>query len=66
MAKAARNWLGSSLGASRYSRIMFMDRDKILNQRVVTSFLLPADALSGAPDIDHLGTADEALFRTFC
>ena len=29
--KAAKNWLGSKLDASRRSQIMFMDRDDILN-----------------------------------
>ncbi|MCT9008122.1 hypothetical protein, partial [Streptomyces rhizosphaerihabitans] len=39
--KATRNWPGNSLGASGRSRIMFMDRDEILNQYVAANLLLP-------------------------
>ncbi|WP_021593133.1 hypothetical protein [Actinomadura welshii] len=39
--KAARNWLGNALDASKRSQIMFMDRDDILNLYVVTSLPLP-------------------------
>ena len=43
--KAARNWLGNKLDASRRSQVMFMDRDDILNLFVVTSLPLPSGAL---------------------
>jgi len=44
--KAARNWLGNKLDASKCSQIMFMDRDDILNLFVVTNLPLPIEALS--------------------
>ena len=47
--KAARNWLGGKLDASKRSQIMFMDRDDILNLFVVTNLPLPAGALPPAP-----------------
>lgn len=43
--KAARNWLGGKLDASKRSQIMFMDRDDILNLFVVTNLPLPAGAV---------------------
>ena len=43
--KAARNWLGNKLDATKHSQIMFMDRDDILNLYVVTNMPLPAGAL---------------------
>jgi hypothetical protein len=43
--KAARNWLGNILDASKRSQIMFMDRDDILNLFVVTNLPLPKAAL---------------------
>jgi len=43
--KAARNWLGNKLDASKRSQIMFMDRDDILNLFVVTNLPLPKGAL---------------------
>lgn len=46
--KAARNWLGQNLDASKRSQILFMDRDDILNLYVVTSMPLPAAALPAA------------------
>lgn len=42
--KAARNWLGNKLDASRRSQILFMDRDDILNLFVVTSLPVPNEA----------------------
>jgi hypothetical protein len=42
--KAARNWLGNKLDASKRSQVMFMDRDDILNLFVVTSLALPPGA----------------------
>jgi hypothetical protein len=50
--KAARNWLGGKLDASRRSQIMFMDRDDILNLYVVTNLPLPGAAISGGTVAD--------------
>jgi len=43
--KAAKNWIGERLDASKRSQVMFMDRDDILNLFVVTNVPLPAAAL---------------------
>ncbi|WP_219904662.1 hypothetical protein [Stenomitos frigidus] len=43
--KAARNWLGNKLDASRRSQILFMDREDILNLYVVTNLPLPQGAM---------------------
>lgn len=43
--KAARNWLGGKLDASKRSQVMFIDRDDILNLFVVTNLPLPSAAL---------------------
>jgi hypothetical protein len=43
--KAARNWLGERLDASKRSQVMFMDREDILNLFIVTNVPLPAAAL---------------------
>src|SRR5215471_8369067 len=45
--KAARNWLGNKLDATKRSQIMFMDRDDILNLYVVTN-PLPSGAIPDA------------------
>lgn len=50
--KAARNWLGNKLDASKRSQIMFMDRDDILNLFVVTNLPLPSGALSEKEPFD--------------
>lgn len=50
--KAARNWLGNKLDASKRSQIMFMDRDDILNLFVVTNLPLPAGAQPPAASSD--------------
>lgn len=42
--KAARNWLGGVLDASKRSQIIFMDRDDILNLYTVTNTPLPEKA----------------------
>ncbi|MGL5823557.1 MAG: hypothetical protein ACRCYU_01650 [Nocardioides sp.] len=47
--KAARNWLGNALDATKRSQIMFIDRDDILNLHVVTSLPLPLAALPAPP-----------------
>jgi hypothetical protein len=39
--KAARNWLGNKLDATKRSQVVFMDRDDILNLYTVTSLALP-------------------------
>ena len=43
--KAARNWLGNKLDATKRSQIMFMDRDDVLNLFVVANLPLPPAAL---------------------
>jgi hypothetical protein len=48
--KAARNWLGYALDASKRSQIIFIDRDDILNLYMVTNLPLPAEALPPTPD----------------
>jgi hypothetical protein len=35
--KAARNWLGGKLDATKRSQVMFMERDDILNLFVVSN-----------------------------
>lgn len=47
--KAARNWLGNKLDATKRSQVLFMDRDDILNLFVVTNLPLPAAAVPPAP-----------------
>ena len=47
--KAARNWLGNKLDATKRSQILFMDRDDILNLFIVTNLPLPEKALPPAP-----------------
>jgi hypothetical protein len=51
--KAARNWLGNMLDASKRSQIMFMDRDDILNLYVVTNLPLPTGALPESVPFDR-------------
>jgi hypothetical protein len=46
--KAARNWIGNKLDASKRSQIMFMDREDILNLFVVNNLPLPAAAVREA------------------
>ena len=46
--KAARNWIGNALDASKRSQIMFLDRDDILNLYVVTNLPLPVGAVPPA------------------
>jgi hypothetical protein len=52
--KAARNWLGNKLDATKRSQVMFMDREDILNLFVVASLPLPSGALPKANDDDDL------------
>jgi hypothetical protein len=47
--KSARLWLGHNLDATKRSRIMFMDRDDILNLFVVSNTQLPAGAIKDPP-----------------
>lgn len=49
--KAARNWLGGQLNATKRSQVMFMDRDDILNLFIVNNVPLPAAALPAAPSL---------------
>lgn len=51
--KAARNWIGNKLDATKRSQLMFMDRDDILNLFVVTNLPLPAGALPSTPTGDN-------------
>ncbi len=46
--KAARNWIGNALDASKRSQIMFIDRNDILNLYVVTNLPLPGAAVPPA------------------
>jgi hypothetical protein len=50
--KAARNWLGNKLDASKRSQVLFMDRDDILNLFVITNLPLPRGALPEAEPSD--------------
>lgn len=59
--KAARNWLGNALDASKRSQIMFIDRDDILNLYVVTNLPLPDAAVPTPADPWPNGT-DEPPF----
>jgi hypothetical protein len=60
--KAARNWIGNALDASRRSQIIFMDRDDILNLYVVTSLPLPTGALAPVPSSPWNVEGDEPPF----
>lgn len=48
--KAARNWLGGALDASKRSQIIFMDRSDILNLYTVTNTPLPENAVDKRGD----------------
>jgi hypothetical protein len=50
--KAARNWLGNKLDASKRSQVIFMDRDDILNLFVVTNLPLPSGAVPETEPVD--------------
>lgn len=60
--KAARNWIGNALDASKRSQIMFIDRDDILNLYVVANVPLPANALPPAPADPWGPPSDEPPF----
>lgn len=47
--KSARLWLGKNLGKSQRSRIMFMDRDDILNLFISSNTQLPSLAIEPKP-----------------
>jgi len=49
--KAARNWLGNKLDASKRSQIMFIDREDILNLFVVNNLPLPSKAMKKSEDV---------------
>jgi hypothetical protein len=50
--KAARNWLGNKLDATKRSQILFMDRVDILNLLVVSNVPLPSEAIPGFALLD--------------
>lgn len=50
--KAAKNWLGSRLDASKRSQVMFMDREDILNLYIVANLPLPSSASHDDPAFD--------------
>lgn len=52
--KAARNWLGNKLDASKRSQVVFMDREDMLNLFIVTNLPLPKGALPSRPALDVL------------
>ncbi len=52
--KAARNWLGNKLDATKRSQIMFMDREDIINLYVVTNLPLPSGAMPPAINDDDI------------
>lgn len=52
--KAARNWLGNKLDATKRSQILFMDHDDIVNLFIVTNLPLPAGAPGNEPGDDDL------------
>lgn len=56
--KAARNWIGGKLDASKRSQIMFMDREDILNLFIVNNLPVPASALPP----EELGGDDDLPF----
>jgi hypothetical protein len=58
--KAARNWIGNALDASKRSQLMFIDRDDILNLYVVTNLPLPAAGVP--PTTDPWTTTDDPPF----
>lgn len=60
--KAARNWLGNALDATKRSQILFMDRDDILNLYVVASLPLPAGALPLTPVDPWAARSDKPPF----
>lgn len=57
--KAAKNWLGGKLDATKRSQIMFMDRDDIVNLFIVTNLPLPAGAV---PPSEPSSWTDEIPF----
>jgi hypothetical protein len=50
--KAARNWLGGRLDATKRSQILFMDRDDILNLFIVTNLPLPDAAVPQQKEVE--------------
>jgi hypothetical protein len=59
--KAARNWLGGRLDATKRSQILFMDREDILNLFTVTNLPLPGAALPNT-SIQGMITEDDIPF----
>ena len=60
--KAARNWLGNALDAAKWSQIMFIDREDILNLYVVVNLPLPTGALPPGPVDPWAAVGDEPPF----
>jgi len=60
--KAARNWLGNALDAAKWSQIMFIDREDILNLYVVVNLPLPTGALPLGPVDPWAAVGDEPPF----
>ena len=54
--KAARNWLGNKLDATKRSQVLFMDRQDILNLSTVSNLSLPSAVVPG-----KLVLVDDAL-----
>jgi hypothetical protein len=52
--KAAKNWLGNKLDASKRSQVMFIDREDILNLYTVTNLPLPSEAFPKHTSIDDI------------
>ncbi len=50
--KAARNWLGNKLDATKRSQILFMDREDLINLYVVTNLPLPTGATPAVVEED--------------
>ena len=50
--KAARNWLGGKLDATKRSQVMFMERDDILNLFVVSNAPTPKGAIPAPMSAD--------------
>lgn len=51
--KAARNWLGGKLDATKRSQVMFMERDDILNLFAVSNTPIPKGAIPSLVSLDE-------------
>ena len=59
--KAARNWLGNALDATKRSQIMFMDRGDILDLYIFSKLPLPK-GVAPKPSLDPWSDIDVAPF----